>query len=180
MKTHSHTRRFSKWSTNQQLSNSNTRKWLHKHGKQKYIDFDTQERKKYREIFDAMDGDGSGSIGIDELEEPFIALGLVTSREEIKEMINSIDQDGNGEIDFQEFLLIMLTIKKNDSQKDSSLFDFFRDMVNGDFSKMEEMEPGISFKLNISQYRRKKLLEAITLDDNDVRKIKAQNILNVR
>ena len=126
-----------------------------------------------------MDGDGSGSIGIDELEEPFIALGLVTSREEIKEMINSIDQDGNGEIDFQEFLLIMLTIKKNDSQKDSSLFDFFRDMVNGDFSKMEEMEPGISFKLNISQYRRKKLLEAITLEDNDVRKIKAQNILNV-
>ncbi len=126
-----------------------------------------------------MDIDGSGSISIDELEEPFIALGLITSREEIKDLIKSIDRDGTGEIEFDEFLLIMLAIKKNDSRKDSTIFEFFRDMVNGDFSKMEEMEKGISFRLNISQYRRKKILSAIMLDEDDERKIKAQNILNV-
>ena len=92
------------------------RKWLKVHGKEKYIDFSLDERKKYREIFEALDDDGSGAIGIDELEEPFIALGLVSNREDIKELINTVDQDGNGEIEFDEFLMIMRTIKRNDTQ----------------------------------------------------------------
>lgn len=74
-----------------QLSNSNLRKWLKKHGKEQYIDFDIDERKKYREIFEALDYDGSGAIGIDELEEPFIALGLVSNRDDIKELIKIVD-----------------------------------------------------------------------------------------
>ena len=44
---------------------------------------------------------------------------------------------------------------------------------------MKDMDPSLSFKLNFSQYRRKKLMDAIMLKDNDIRKIKAQNILNV-
>lgn len=62
-----------------QLSNTKLRKWLKIHGKEKFIDFDLHERKKYREIFEALDYDDSGAIGIDELEEPFIALGLVSN-----------------------------------------------------------------------------------------------------
>lgn len=94
-------------------------------------------------------------------------------------MIITVDQDGNGEIEFDEFLMIMRTIKKNDYQKESSIYDFFKDIISGDFSKMKDMDPSLSFKLNFSQYRRKKLMDAIMLKDNDIRKIKAQNILNV-
>ena len=152
---------------------------MRKRGKKQYVDFDIDERKKYRDIFEALDDDGSGSIGIDELEEPFIALGLVTNREEIKELVKIVDIDGNGEIEFEEFLMIMRTIKKNDFKNESSIYDFFKDMINGDFSKMKDMDPSLSFKLNFSQYRRKKLMDAIMLEDNDMRKIKAQSILNV-
>jgi centrin-2 len=46
------------------------RNWLRKHGKEKYIDFDDAERRQYRDIFKALDGDGSGAIGVEELEDP--------------------------------------------------------------------------------------------------------------
>ena len=36
---------------------------------------------KLRECFKSLDDDGSESIGVDELEDPLIALGLVESRQ---------------------------------------------------------------------------------------------------
>ena len=43
-----------------------------------------------------MDCDGSGSIGIDELEDPLIGLGFAETRKEIQEMIDAVDEDGSG------------------------------------------------------------------------------------
>ena len=73
----------------------------------KPIDFNLQERKKLREIFDDLDADGSGAIGVDELEEPFIALDLASNRDSINDLIKKVDEDGGGEIDFDEFLTII-------------------------------------------------------------------------
>jgi centrin-2 len=56
------------------------RSWLLKRGKGHCIDFDTEELKQLREYFNALDEDGSGEIGVDELEDPLIALGLVENR----------------------------------------------------------------------------------------------------
>ena len=103
----------------------------------------------------------------------------MSNREEIKELVKIVDLDGNGEIEFEEFLMIMRSIKKNDYKEDSSIYDFFRDIASGDYSKMKDMSPSLSFNLNFSQYRRKKLMDAIMLEDNDIKKIKAQKILTV-
>ena len=40
-----------------------------------------------------MDEDGGGSIGIDELEEPLIGLGLADTKEEVTAMILAVDDD---------------------------------------------------------------------------------------
>jgi Ca2+-binding EF-hand superfamily protein len=102
------------------------RNWLRKHGKAKYIDFDDKERQKYRAIFSALDIDGSGSIEVKELEEPLIALGLANSRDEIERLVKMVDIDGTQEIEFDEFLMIMKEIKKNEMGENSSLYFFFR------------------------------------------------------
>jgi len=59
----------------------NQSKWLRKHGKGEYIDFEDDELVKLRECFESLDDDGSGAIGVDELEDPLIALGLVENRQ---------------------------------------------------------------------------------------------------
>lgn len=60
---------------------SNLRQWLKKRGKEHCIDFDDEELKQLRQYFDSLDEDGSGAIGVDELEDPLIALGLVENRQ---------------------------------------------------------------------------------------------------
>jgi len=55
----------------------------------------------------SLDDDASGSIGIDELEEPLIGLGIANTREEVEEMVMAVDDDGSGMIEFEEFLGII-------------------------------------------------------------------------
>jgi hypothetical protein len=46
--------------------------------------FKDDELSKLREYFDSLDDDRSGSIGVDELEDPLIALGLVDNRQQVQ------------------------------------------------------------------------------------------------
>lgn len=86
---------------------SNLRKWLKSHGKTHCIDFDDVELKQLREYFNALDEDGSGSIGVEELEDPLIALGLVENRQQVQQIVQLVDEDGSEMIEFGEFLSII-------------------------------------------------------------------------
>ena len=57
-----------------------------------------------KHYFKALDKKNHGSIGIEELEELLISVGLATSREEVKRLIDSVDEDHSGKIEFDEFL----------------------------------------------------------------------------
>ena len=50
-------------------------------------------------------------------------------------------------------------------------------MINGDFKKMGDMENDMPFTLNFSQYRRKRILDAIMLNDGETRE-KGKKIMN--
>ena len=141
------------------------------------IDFTTEDRKQYKEVFDALDSDGSKAITIKELEDPLIALGFVNSRDEVKDMVADVDEDGSGKIEFDEFLLIMRAIKKGKGE--SSLFQFFDDMVKGKLSKMGDMDKDQPFMLNISMYRRRRIMDAIMGHDDSKKKF-GQKIMDVR
>lgn len=70
---------------------------------------------KLWEYFKSLDNDGSESIGVEELEDPLIALGLVQNREQVQDIIDKVDDDQTGEIEFVEFLKIISLGKRKNS-----------------------------------------------------------------
>ena len=72
------------------------------------IDFQTDELEKLRNCFRSLVGDeDSDSIGVDELEDPLIALGLVDNRQQVQHIVQMVDEDGSKMIEFDEFLDII-------------------------------------------------------------------------
>jgi Ca2+-binding EF-hand superfamily protein len=89
------------------LSEYSVRYWIRNKDKEMYLDFNEEYRRKIRDYFNSLDSKGSGSIGIEELEEPLITLGIAKGKNEVKKIMDEIDEDGSGEIEFGEFLQIL-------------------------------------------------------------------------
>ena len=102
------------------------------------LDFQDSEIKKLRECFNSLDDDGSGSIGIEELEDPLIGLGFCETRDEVKEIVMDVDEDQSGQIEFPEFLSIINNSDSN--EKRQKIFEFFKKMTQGSFNDEEEEE----------------------------------------
>ena len=56
-----------------------------------------------REVFDAFDQDGNGSIDAKEIRAVCDQLGLEADASDIEDLIKKADTDGNGKIEFNEF-----------------------------------------------------------------------------
>lgn len=81
---------------NRQLKEMERRSWMCKTGRGTHLDFQDEELRKLKECFSHLDEDGSGSVGIDELENPLIGLGFAEDRAEVLDMILEVDEDGSG------------------------------------------------------------------------------------
>ncbi|CAG9318153.1 unnamed protein product [Blepharisma stoltei] len=152
----------------QKIMENRTRTWLKKHGKKNYIDFDEKMRNELRKYFLSMDEDGSGSIGVEELMEPMLALGLAENKEQVQTLFNQVDKDHSGEIEFNEFLSIVRRGEHN-----SPIGNFFQGITSG---KIMPGSKNLPFKLVVSNYRRKMIMEAVMGNDLS-RKVKGERIM---
>jgi hypothetical protein len=62
----------------------------------------------------------------------------------------------------------------DDGNEKSAIFEFFKKMSQGQLG--DDMDPNIPFRLNVSQYRRRKVLDAIMSVNKD-KKDKGSKIL---
>ena len=134
------------------LYGSKARKWYCQRGKIKALEFTDEEIRTLKECFAALDEDQGGSIGLEELEEPLIGLGLADTTEKVKEIILKVDDDG--EIEFPEFLKI---IKSPDQDQNSKMItNFFKQMSTGQLG-----DPNLDFNIVVSNIRRDHMVKAI-------------------
>ena len=125
--------------------------WLISRGKKDYVEFQDHERKQLFECFNDLDDDGSAEIGVQELEDPLIALGLVDNRQQVQKIVNTVDADGSGQIEFHEFLKIIKSGRKGggashtNAHKESkgqdesiqAIYSFFKDFTDGSMLKKD-------------------------------------------
>uniref|UniRef100_A0A1I7VRM1 EF hand family protein n=1 Tax=Loa loa TaxID=7209 RepID=A0A1I7VRM1_LOALO len=106
--------------------------------KAKLAGYSQEELEEYRQVFNVFDTDGSGAIGIDELESAMRNLGLEPQKNELEQIIEEVDQMGNHEIDFHEFCDVM----KRMSEKQNSWNDVTREC----FAVFDRGEGGVVSK----------------------------------
>lgn len=132
------------------LLENGQRHWLRTHGKNEFIDFDDEERRMLKGYFESMASDGSGSIGISELEEALVAFGLAETRADVQRLMSAVDDDGSGLIEFNEFLAIVR------DGYNAAICHVFKQMMAGQLG-----DKNLSFSMLASTYRRRMLLDAM-------------------
>ncbi|POM73125.1 Caltractin [Phytophthora palmivora] len=79
-------------------------RWLDKHGRNSNLKTTREQLALMRRWFDSLDTDGSGEVGLDELEDPLVSVGLATSRDDVQHLIEEVDVNGTGSVTFEAFL----------------------------------------------------------------------------
>jgi len=135
------------------------KRWQESRGK--FVEFDIKTMNKYKVYYDEMtlinpakDEEG---MGVDQLEEPFISLGLAFSREDVKNMIQSVDDDSSGRVEFDEFLRIIhnKSKKKSKGKDNGNIKNFFKQLTTNGFQGLSDF----SFKTVMYILRRKNILQ---------------------
>ncbi|ETV90856.1 hypothetical protein H310_14452 [Aphanomyces invadans] len=87
-------------------------RWFIKHGKPSNMKDERARMVLMRRWFEFLDTDGSGEIGLNELEDPLVSVGLAKCRLDVRQLIQTVDDSDNGEVNFDEFLSMMRGKKK--------------------------------------------------------------------
>lgn len=91
-------------------------RWLDRHGKNSQLKELREKMTLMRRWFESLDADGSGEVGLDELEDPLVSVGLARSRDDVQKLIDEVDKDGKGEVTFDQFLHLMYPKKAKRSR----------------------------------------------------------------
>ena len=142
-------------------------------GKPKFQPPTNEELAEYREIFNLVDRDGSGSISMEEFKQLMDALGIRTSSEELESIITEIDADCSGEIDFTEFVAVM-SRRATPDYSSVEIIRAFKVFETGDlpsgFVKIDDlMEALTTYGQNtLSEKRARELLTQLDQDRSGV------------
>ena len=150
------------------LMNYEIKRWQESRGK--FVEFDIKTMNKYKGYYDEInklskkqviddDDEQDEGMGVDELEDPFISLGLAYSREEVNNLIKSVDEDDSGKIEFAEFLRIIHNKSKKKSKGNEKITNFFKNLANNKISEDNDLNY-FEFSTIMRILRRKNLLKA--------------------
>ena len=98
-----------------------------------------EEKKLFRENFDAFDINGDGRLSVKELATALRSLGFHMTEKDAEAIHNEADRDGSGYIDFDEFLRLITTHMKEPYTKEELIeaFNIFDEEKSGFISAQE-------------------------------------------
>ena len=154
---------------NEDLMKYEMKRWQEQRGK--FVEFDIKTMKKYEVYYNEMceiNPDGEEGMGVEQLKEPFISLGLANSKEDVTNLIESVDDDNSGRIEFAEFLRIIHNKSKKKEKGNEKITTFFKNLANNNVSKEHDLN-SFSFKTSMNILRRDNLLKAFLGESEEER-----------
>ena len=145
------------------------KRWQEQRGK--FVEFDIKTMNKYKVYYDEMceiNPDGKDGMGVEQLKEPFISLGLANSKEDVNTLIESVDDDGSGRIEFDEFLRIIHNKSKKKEKGNEKITTFFKNLANNSVTNEYDLNT-FAFKTSMNILRRDNLLKAFLGKTEDER-----------
>jgi centrin-1 len=148
------------------------KRWQASRGKN--MDFSIQTTNQYQVYYDdilKINADGQDGMGVEQLKEPFISLGLASSKDDVDLLIKSVDADGSGRIEFDEFLDIIKnqSKKKGGVNKNEKITTFFQNLSENNFAGQSNLSH-FSFKTVMNIMRRENLLKFFISKDEEDKK----------
>lgn len=121
-----------------------------------------------KEMFVAMDKDGSGTITVDEMREGLKVKGSRIPEEDLARIMEHADLTGDGAIDYEEFLAATMNLGK--LQKDEHLYRAFQhfDADGSGYITVEELEAALQQDSNVADLAEhvKKILAEVDKDQD--------------
>ena len=98
-----------------------------------------EERRVFRENFDAFDANGDGRLDIKELATALRSLGFHMTEKDVEQVHQEADKDGSGYIEFNEFLQLITTHMKEPYTKEElqEAFNIFDEDKSGTINAAE-------------------------------------------
>ena len=93
------------------------------------------DKRNLRRWFSALDADGSGEVTIEELEDPLISTGILTTKDQVIACMKAWDSDDSGTVSFDEFVEALYADKHTNREK----LQMLQDMSNNDLIGMETL-----------------------------------------
>ena len=110
----------------------------HKASVQRHASMDDEALLALRRVFDTVDTDGSGAIGLEELGTLLETLGQAQrSQAELRQAMQLMDVDNSGEVEFEEFSQMLLQWQRDDLR---SVFGYFDRDESGEIDLHEFRE----------------------------------------
>lgn len=131
--------------------------------------FSRDEIENFKEAFDIIDSDKSGSIELSELRDTLTALGLGSKSAGAIGILNDLDSDGSGTISFPEFLQVLASkVPKFRCRADTDrAFRMFDTKKAGAIGLRELREASIELGEDLSDEQLLKMIKRADFDGND-------------
>lgn len=131
--------------------------------------FSRDQIEAFKEAFDIIDKDNSGSIELLELRDTLVSLGLANKSTVAIDVLNDLDSDGSGTINFLEFLEALTSkIPKFTCRADTDrAFRMFDTRKSGRIGLRELKEAAREFGEDLSDQELLKMLKRADFDGDD-------------
>ncbi|KAL8139638.1 hypothetical protein V2J09_005659 [Rumex salicifolius] len=102
-----------------------------------------EQLETIKDLFQSMDTDKNGRLSLNEVKQGFLHLGQPLMDSEIQMMIDAADADGDGTLDCEEFITILIHIKRMESDENLLHAFSYLDKNKSGFIELDELREAL-------------------------------------